>query len=452
MPITRDVINIPFETLTPLSRSLFRLDIFTYQLRSLFMRGRETWDYLTKAVEVSFKGNVINIQGPYYDNLVQYNLGDGSIISNWKIIFENYMFRKGFIDALVQLRFISVNPITIYYKILSEEARGNFVGEVSQENVMMSELVIPKLRDKRMKIRDTLIDEKKLIREIEKPKYTFSRTTFSDGHVSIQRDSEYYRTITSECGSQAEGFVDETIPSSIKIVPDRDLPQGAVVNLFKGTPFFAFNYRNIYPKISDVNRMIESGLQVVFVNPIEGVSQRRVEEELVNFFNDWGIPIIDYVSQSRMTASSITPLISSEKTSLNIPNFFIIQRPIEKFHNSDWMAINNDRRRGLAGIPWAKDIASGVDIAQPQPDDGFLEYFVKEGLKRRLEGKTSLQVFFPLHTILTPSEMRKIITKIGGVLKTDLKYIVYPEQNVMGIYMRSMGEWILTRAVLRKYL
>ena len=137
---------------------------------------------------------------------------------------------------------------------------------------------------------------------------------------------------------------------------------------------------------------------------------------------------------------------------VNIPNFFVIQRPIEKFHSAAWCGMNTERRRGLGGIPWAKDQYGGLDISSPQPDDGFLSYFIKEGVLRRFQGKNSVQVFFPLCTILTEGEIAKLMKTVERALKRPIKYIVYQENSIVGVFLRSMGEWVLLRAVLRKYL
>jgi hypothetical protein len=251
--------------------------------------------------------------------------------------------------------------------------------------------------------------------------------------------------------------VNEEIPSNIPIVEDRDRVQGVVVNLFPKFPFYAFNYRNLYPKIADINRLVEAGLQVVFVTSMENQPLKKVEEEYVKFFSDWGITVVDYVRADRINFSNMECLVPPAENVdgmkfVNIPNFFVIQRPLDKLHNSSWAGINTERRRGLAGIPWAKSPTDGADISSPQPDDGFLEYFVKEGVKRRLKGKLTLQVFFPLCSINTSGEIRRMIAGVEKVLGRTFKYHFYESNNVMGIYIRSMGEWVLLRAVMRKML
>jgi hypothetical protein len=455
MALTRDTVNIPFESLSPLSRSLFRLDIFTYQLRLLFMRGQETWETVMASVLVTFSRNNINIQGPMYDPLFEYDLTDGSLFANWRIIFDNFMFMKGFIDGLVQLMFVSVNPLTIYYKLLMEESKKGGVQE-GESRLRMSELLFRRKVDTRLKPR-TDEDKTPVDKTQKQVLYTYSTNNHSDGHVMIKRDKEYFETVSSDCGSYAEGFVDEELPGNITLMSDRDYPHGVLINLFPKFPFYAFNYRNIYPKITDINRLIEAGLQVVFVTSLDNQPMRKVEEEYRRFFQDWGIPVIDYVRADRLNFMGMECLVPPAENVdgmkfVNIPNFFVIQRPLDKFHNANWMGINTERRRGLAGIPWAKNISSGTDIGEPQPDDGFLEYFVREGVRRRLQGKTTLQTFFPLCSIHTSGEIRRMINKMEKVLGRKFKTHTYESNNVMGIYLSSLGEWVLVRAVLRKFL
>lgn len=449
--VTRDVVNIPFESLSPLSRSLFRLDVMTYQLRLLFMRGESSYEDVTKAIDAEFTNNIITIRGPLYDETRIDSPDTPQLIRNWKIIFDNYLFTKGFIDSLVQLRVVSVNPVTIYYKLLLEEDKINASQGQSTPNLMMRRIALKRKPTKRpIPIKDLKIPDEQLVydRTRREEKFEYQTTTFMDGHVFIDRENKY---------PPAEGFVDESIPETTLVNAEVDRLNGIIVNLFPGYPFYAFNYRNLYPKINDINRLIESGMQIVFVTPIDNQPIKKVEYEYIRFFNDWGIPIIDYVNNERLVSAELDTLVPSAESVdgvkyVNIPNFFVIQRPMEKFHNADWCGINTERSRGLAGIPWAKSLYSGNDLANPQPDDGFLEYFVKEGVRRRLAGKLTLQVFFPLCTIHTNSEVKRLLTKIEKVLGRSIKNYNYGKEGVMGVFLRSMGEWILVRAVLRKYL
>jgi hypothetical protein len=364
-------------------------------------------------------------------------------------------------DALVQLRIPTVNPLTVYYQLLSNEAR-IFGTEKKAERAVTMKRAVVEPPPQELLIRDFPVsDDKKLEpvvkRRIQKA-YDFMRVREGDGHVAVERTEEDIAGRGKKIGLYAEGFVDELLPPDFKVDPLRDHPNGLLINLFPGYPFYAFNYRNIYPKIHDLNRMIESGQCVVFVDRVDNRPLVVIEEEYRLFFRDWGIPVVDFVTSERMALAELPSLVQPPENAAggirytNLPNFFVIQRPVEKFHSAAWCGINSQRRRGLTGIPWAKDEYSGMDILSPQPDDGFLSYFIKEGIRRRLQGKLSNQVFFPLCTILTPSEIRSVIQSVERALKRSIKYNMYREEGVMGVFLRSMGEWILLRAVLRKHL
>jgi hypothetical protein len=451
MSVTRDVVNIPIKTLSELSRKVFDFEIFKYQFYLLFMRGPESHANLMKDIKVEFKDKVIRIEGPNYGAGVE-----GPFSANWKVIFDNYLLEPGFIDALVQLRIVTVNPITVYYQLLSNEAR--MFGKEREIKGMKMRRALTKLPPpQELLVRDFIVADDKKFEPIVKRKneraYEFVRTRQGDGHVMVDRTEDDIAGRGKKVGLVAEGFVDELLPPDLKVDTLRDHPNGLLVNLFSGIPFYAFNYRNIYTKIHDINRMIEAGHCIVFVERVDNRPLVVIEDEYRSFFRDWGIPVVDFVTSERLIMSELPSLVqSSGGRYANIPNFFVIQRPVEKFHSAPWCGINSERRRGLTGIPWAKDEYSGMDISSPQPDDGFLSYFVEEGVKRRLQGKLSNQVFFPLCTILTLSEIQKIINSVERGLKRSVKYNIYREEGVMGVFLRSMGEWILLRAVLRKHL
>jgi hypothetical protein len=456
MSVSRDVINIPLKTLSDFSRKVFRFDVFKYQLYLLFMRGPESYDELMSTIKIDLKDDIIRIEGPAYGSGLE-----GFFTANWKVLFENYLLEPGFIDALCQLRIVTVNPLSVYYQLLSNEAR-IYGKERKPEGMKMRRAAVelPQIQD--LLIRDLPSAEDPKLEPVVKRKvpksYEFSRSSYGDGHVVVERYEEDVAGGGGKVGMVAEGFVDELLPPDMKIDPLRDHPNGLLINLFPGYPFYAFNYKNIYPKIHDINRMIESGQCVVFVDRVDNRPLVVIEEEYRLFFRDWGIPVVDFVTSERMAMAELPSLVQPPENAVsgirytNLPNFFVIQRPIEKFHSMAWCGINSERRRGLTGIPWAKDEYSGMDIADPQPDDGFLSYFVAEGVKRRLQGKLTNQLFFPLCTILTPGEIGKIIRSVEKGLNRAIRYNIYREEGVVGVFLRSMGEWVILRAVLRKHL
>lgn len=447
MNLDRDRITIPLGTLTPLSRKTFRLDILVYHLRSFFMKGESSYIPLTRSIRVKLINNVISIQGPA--------LSDNDEIpamfeEEWKYLFDKYLLKPSFLDALVQLRFVSVNPITIYYQLISNESKNQLYASYELKGLKMKRAVVRPI--------PTLVPRKDKVKEVPKKKTMLENldiTSIVDGHYQIERftgDIAGRGSLTSF----AEGPVDDNIPDDVEIDQYRDHPNGVLMNNIPGMPFYAFNYRNIYPKIQDINRMIESGMCVVFVEKVENKSIMELKVIYEKFFRDWGIPIIDYVTMDRLYNSGIETISYktgyTQDVNTNVNDFFVIQRPIEKFHSQAWTGINTERRRGLTGLPWAMDKISGMDLSSTQADDGFLSYFIANGIQRRIQGKQDIQMFFPLLAIHTKGEILRLLNKFEKVVNRKLNQEYYVKQNLMGVYLRSMGEWILLRAMLRKYL
>ena len=148
--------------------------------------------------------------------------------------------------------------------------------------------------------------------------------------------------------SWAEGYVDDEIEETSRIVdPELDFPNGAIFNMFPEYPFYAFPVKNVFKKIEDINRMIESGLSVVFMAEKDyGMDLRKVKGVYEDFFRSWGIQIIDYVNMERLKMSGLKYMIPTDTV---LPAFFVIKRPMEKLHSSAWSGMNTVRRRGLPG-------------------------------------------------------------------------------------------------------
>lgn len=461
MVLTIDRQSFYESELTELSRKTLQTNVLEYQLRSLFVKP----GYNAGEIGVSFsmpenetRGYKITIYGPVYQEM-EFEDQYGKFISEWREFYRNYLigpYRINFINSLSQIRFVTFNPISIYYQLLLEEQKSIMgVGDLKEGGLRMRRTEITfKPRRKavpipRKKGVDVVRRDVQEIPRKEEPEMeTYTRTQREyDGHFAVERlDEESKRNGMS---SWAEGYVDDGVPVHItKIDPNLDVPNGGIFNMFSSYPFYAFPVHNVYKKIEDINRMIESGLGIVFMNEVPGMDFRKVKETYLDFFRSWGIEVIDYVSIDRLRMSGLKNLIPSDKV---LPGFFVIKRPTEKFHFSAWTGLNTVRRRGLPGIPWAMDEMSGSLLLDPQPDDGFLTYFVREGIERKLAGKNFMEVNFPVCTTHTPSEVyRLILEPLEGVFKRSIEWKVVG--GVGEVRLRNMGEWILLRGMMRKHL
>lgn len=454
MGIDRDLVKE--EELSVLSKKVLQPNVLEYQLRSLFVRPgyrprdiRVEFSYPQKSEEGEEddqgRGFQLLISGPSYSEM-ETEEEYSPFIRQWREFFRNYLytspFRKKFINGMVQLRFVSFNPLTIYYQILSEEQKrisGILLREKSE------------IKMKRMVVKREKLDLKPAFRdkggkaEIE----THPAKLGYDGHLAVERSEEEAQR--PGISSWAEGYVQDEIPADIRQVdPSLDFPQGAIMNMFPDYPFYAFGYWNVFRKIEEINRMIEAGLEVVFLEEVPGMNIGRVKTLYREFFTNWGIPIIDYVSSERIRESGLPYFIPSDNL---LPGFFVIRRPIEKLHSSAWTGMNGGRRRGLPGIPWARDELSGGILIDPQPDDGFLGKFVKGGLKRILDGgEEETEIDFPLCTLHTPSEIQtRVIDPLEKFLRREVGFRTR-EDITASVRLRNIGEWMLLRGLMRKNL
>lgn len=448
MTDTVDEDTILNSDLSELSRKALQPNVLEYHIRSLFDRdGYRTAEIKVRTVRLDPKSKKnldygLVILGPYYDDMEDEE-DYSPFVRQWRNFYANYLsispFRKRFINGLVQLRFVSFNPLTIYYQLLQEEQKK--IDRVFGR----SEIKMKRLVEKPSKIK---VPEKPVVKKLaEEEMYRESQSQY-DGHFPIERSEE--ETQRPGMSNWAEGYVDDAIPADIrKIDPELDFPNGAIVNMFPEFPFYAFNYWNVFKKIEELNRMIEAGLMVVFVEEHPEVEMKKVIQIYREFFIRWGIPIIDYVSMERIVNSQLPYLIPNDGI---LPGMFIVKRPLERLHSSAWMGMNGGRRRGLAGIPWAGSLFNGSRIVSPQPDDGFLNTFIKSGLKRAIEGTYDAEIRFPLCTLLTSSEIKeRIITPMESLLKRDIRFR-FEDKLVGRVDLRSRGEWVLLRGLMRKFL
>lgn len=457
MSITQDRELIFEGDLSDLSRKTLQSDVLEYQLRSLFVRP----GYRPRDINVQFSypsekeesetegGFQMLISGPVYTD-IEDESEYSPFIRQWREFYRNYLstspFRKKFINGMTQLRFISFNPLTIYYQMIAEEQKKISSVISPKTKLQMRKMIVKPPRVKLDKPVRKVMKEEPRVEDI--PTLNL-RLPYYDGQIAVERSEEEAQR--PGVTSWAEGYVEDEIPADIrKIDPEVDFPNGAIMNMFPDYPFYAFNYWNIFKKIEGLNRMIEAGLEVVFLKEVEGLSHGRVKDIYQEFFTNWGIPIIDYVGTERLMSSGLTYMIPEDKV---LPGFYVIRRPIERLHSSAWAGMNGVRRRGLPGIPWARDELSGNLLIDPQPDDGFLSRFVREGLEKRIGGGgLEMEVQFPFCSLHTPSEIRRmVVDPLEALLKRNVHFRM-GEGMTGKVELRSIGEWMLLRGLLRKFL
>lgn len=430
--------TIDGSNLSEISKALFSKDIFEYHLRTLLGRSN-TQEEVLRGVTAKIVNGDLRIYSAY------------EISEDLNPLTED----KPLMNILCQLRFISTNPITIYHRLLENEFRMELLktnNETNRKGIRLSSLVVPgvdRYAVGKMKF-EPIVSQQPLApvkpeptqeTQEQKGQDVFESKGISEGHMMFELlPEEMY--VPGQVRWK-EGPLADAYPSYLENTLD-DYEGGVVVSVFPGMPFYAYSHINVYPAIQDLNRMIEAGNQVVFLE--SGTDEERLSYESI--FSDWGIPIIDYVDETRLVKNGVRI-----HGAYPISPFFVIQRPQTVLHNSAWAGISNDRRRGLAGIPWALRKDEKPGLFDLQPDDGFLGYWLRDVYVKRSRGNGAVQVYFPLPSITPIYKIKKnVVAPLEGVLDRQLYFTHYPDQCVAGVFLKNMGEWIAFRALLRKHI
>lgn len=426
--------------LTDLSRLLFVKDIFEYHLRTLVGKSNTPEEVL--------RGITADLE--YGDIFVDYK---DELISQYDGVTEELqaiMSDKPLVNMLCQLRIISINPITIYHRLIENELRRDFFQAVTDSTkVKMSELIVPTSIDRtavgkmtfepiQTTIKDIKRPEKKTVRKQEE---TFEAKTISEGHIMIDlKESDVY--LPGQV-SWKEGPLADAYPKYTEKTID-DYEGGVVISVVPGCPLYAYPHINMYPAVEDLNRMIEAGNQVYFLNTGSDEEIRAC----ASMFNNWGITVVDYVTEERLLKNGI----KIHGAHILRP-FYVIQRPQHLLHNAAWAGISNDRRRGLPGIPWAIRKTEKPGLFDIQPDDGFLSYWLRDAQSKYEDGNGAVQVYFPLLTIIPLYKIKsRVVKPFEDLLDRQLYFTHYPEQGVGSVFLKNMGEWIAFRTLMRKYI
>lgn len=414
--------------LTEISKSIFNKDIFQYHLRTLVGRS-DTPENVLRGITVNMNFGDINVFSEYEIDELRTLIEDNKLM-----------------NMLCQLRIISTNPISIYQRLLENELRLDAMS--SKSGLKMSELIavpIDRYATNKLKFEPFIQPSQPKLPPPQKSTPTKPKIPqqmkISEGHVMMElTSSDVY--VPGQV-SWKEGPLADAFPYYLESTMD-DYEGGIVISVLPGLPFYAYPHVNIYPAIQDLNRMIEAGNQVVFLETGSPEEKNAYE----SIFMDWGIPFVDYVDEQRLLKNGMR--IHGE---YQIPPFFVIQRPQTILHNSAWAGMSNDRRRGLAGIPWALKKTTKPGMFDTQPDDGFLSYWVRDAYYKKIKGSGAVQVYFPLASITPIYKIkRQVVNPLEKILGRQLYFTHYPDQCVAGVFLKNMGEWIAFRTLLRKYI
>lgn len=317
-----------------------------------------------------------------------FRLGIGS--DTWKTIATDLEKNERLLNAVVQLRILTMNPLSIYQAILTNRDKSTIAQAEVKARIYME---------------------------------GFSETARA---IIYSRDNQDYI---------GEGFEDRE--DSVEYTRN-DFPDGAVFNLNPRVMFYGFPLRGVYPTMGRMHTLEKAGMVVVTTE--SGVDYQQI-------CTRWGIPTVDVVLPEEISS---LPFVNTENENTISP-LLIVKRHPNLFHDAPWAGATSSRLRGLnLGVPWAMKMIDGKSPSRPYADDGFSDFFFSNTNSE--EESKSFMFLLPTSRSRANIErsLRKYWENTFG-LDTPMVLRLWGN-NIYSIQIGDIVQWIQFRAMLRKML
>lgn len=306
----------------------------------------------------------------------------------WNIIRKDLEENDRLLNAVVQLRILTLNPLSIYR-----------ASTTSRDKEYLSQL--PNVKD----------------------------TMYLDGFTETAK-AIIYKDMNGSIDYIGDGVdgITNTVDTSIKLT-ENDFPEGGLFNIKPDALFYGFPIMGIYPNMARMHTMEKAGLYAIPADP--SLDYRTICLK-------WGIPIVDYITTERM--STMKRVILDDTP---IPPYLIVKRHPNLFHDAPWASATASRTRGLnLGLPW---IMKMEDKFSSLYDDGFINFFFSDGPKEFHFLLPTTRTLGYINRQLQ-NTWRK---KFGEDSQLNLKKY---SNNIYSVEVGDIVQWIQFRAMVRKLL
>lgn len=374
-------IEIVLSNLSIYGKRVFDIRNFIANLQFLLRLNGETNDDILQGIRHE------------YDPLTQTYKLFGSNTEAWKTTMTD-LENKRLLNGTIQLRILSLNPLSIYQAVLVERAK-KVVAEGIGRNIKLANLE------------------------------GFSETA---GSILYAKNPDANPIIYDIGDSIIEGK-----DNTIEYVKD-DLPDGAMFNI-NGNMFYGFPIRGIYSNMNRMHGLENAGLYAI--NVFDNVETYKL------ICKQWGILMVDNISLDEL---SNLPAVFQTQT---ISPILIIKRHLNLFHDAPWASATANRVRGLnLGLPWAATSKDGKTAGRPYADDGFVDFFFADN-----DGTETKPLLFMLPSSRSlASIVRKIQPMWDSFYKDSPLIVGKMENNIYSVEIGDIIQWMRFRAMIRRVL
>lgn len=371
-----ETIVISLDKLTPYGRKVFDVRNIIANLQLLMKLVGETNDEVLQSITSKMETSTLIFE-----------LGFGS--EAWKTIAGDMVKNVRLLNAVVQLRFLSMNPLSIYQAILTNRDKSYLTNGSVKGRIYME---------------------------------GFSETAKA---VIYSRDNQDFI---------GEGFEDRD--DSVEYTRN-DFPDGVIMNLDPTILFYGFPIRGIYPTMGRMHTLEKAGMMVVNADP---------EIDYAKHCTRWGIPLVDVVLPEEISSLPLfNPEVPVGKSML------IVKRHPNLFHDAPWASATSNRIRGLQlGVPWAMTMDDGKTPSRPFADDGFVDLFFSN-VSSEEESKNFMFLLPTSRSRASVERSIKGYWESTFGKETPLVLQVWGN-NIYSVQIGDIVQWIQFRAMLRKIL
>ena len=371
-----DTVVISIDKLTAYGRKVFDVRNTIANLQMLMKLMKETDEEVLQSITSSMQGGNVSFRL-------------GFVSDAWKTISVNLDQDVRLLNAVVQLRILTMNPLSIYQAVLTNRDKSYLVQSSIKGRIYME---------------------------------GFSETARA---VIYSRDNQDFI---------GEGF--EERDESVEYTRN-DFPDGAVINLNPEVLFYGFPIRGVYPTMGRMHTLEKAGVLAVSADP---------QIDYQKHCTRWGIPIVDAVLPEEISS---LPFLNMEITDLK--PMLIVKRHPNLFHDAPWASATSNRIRGLQlGVPWAMKMTDGKTPMRPFADDGFVDFFFSNGSS---EEETKNFMFLLPTSRSRAGVERSLRGYWENTFGKDTPMVLQLwGNNIYSIQLGDIVQWIQFRAMLRKVL
>lgn len=375
-----EIFDIPYKDLTPYGKKVFDVRNVINNVQVLLKLSGEGDEEVLQSLTSRHTPNE------------KLTLRMGVVTKAWGEVIFLLKNDHRVLNAVIQLRVLTMNPLSIYQAVLTQRLRTAL------------------LRDENVKDRIPVTGFTEIAKAVVYREN--GRDTLGEGVMGRDLSVEYIGT---------------------------DFPDGGIFDISPGVLFYGFPCMGIYETMSRMHVLETAGMYTLILESEADFDRYEAQ------CRRWGIVVVD-----RVMADEMSSLPSVHGSNIVSP-MLIVKRHPNLFHDAPWASATASRPRGLGlGLPWAMKMTDGRTAERPLADDGFLDFFFT-----RIENG-SREMLFLLPTSRSLGSLNRSLKVLWeetfGKTQTGALSLKRWGNNIYSVQIEDIVQWVQFRAMVRRVI